>query len=190
MTRALKERSIMSMETKRPGPEAQRTPEENYEHSDANVGGVLKSAIWLAALLVVVFLSMRWTFNKMSEMEPMGAAASPFVDSRQMPPAPRLQVDPQKEISDYCATQAASLNSYGWKDSKAGIVQIPVDRAIDLMVEHPLPARAGGDVPSGVNPLPSMIPPVADVSGQCGYVTARDEAKAAAEEEGKKESGK
>jgi hypothetical protein len=35
-----------------------------------------------------------------------------------------------------------------------------------------------------------MIPPVADVSGQCGYVTARDEAKAAAEEEGKKESGK
>ena len=69
-------------------------------------------------------------------------------------------------------------------------MQIPVDRAIDLMVEHPLPARAGGDVPSGVNPLPSMIPPVADVSGQCGYVTARDEAKAAAEEEGKKESGK
>src|SRR5271155_5041252 len=144
MTRALKERCIMSMETKRPGPEGQRTPEENYEHSDADVRGIGKSAIWLAVLLIVVFVAMRWTFNKMSEMEPMGAAASPFVDSRQMPPAPRLQVDPQKEISDYCATQAASLNSYGWKDSKAGIVQIPVDRAFGLMGGHPLPARAGG----------------------------------------------
>jgi hypothetical protein len=182
MTRALKERSIMSMETKRPGPEAQRTPEENYEHSDANVGGVLKSAIWLAALLVVVFLSMRWTFNKMSEMQPMGAAASPFTDSRQMPPAPRLQVDPQKEIHDYCAAQAASLNSYGWKDSRAGVVQIPVDRAIDLLVQHPLPAREGGNAQSGVNPQTSVIPPVADVSGQCGYLTAHDEAQAAAEE--------
>src|ERR1700722_5282770 len=149
MTRALKERSIMSMETKRPGPEGQRTPEENYEHSDAHVGGIGKSAIWLAVLLVVVFVAMRWTFNQMSEMEPMGAAASPFVDSRQMPPAPRLQVDPQKEISDYCATQAASLNSYGWEDSKAGIGQVPVDRAIDLMVEHPLPGGGGGEGAGG-----------------------------------------
>ena len=66
-----------------------------------------------------------------------------------MPPAPRLQVDPQKEIQRLLRTQAASLNSYGWKDSKAGIVQIPVDRAIELMVEEPLPARPGGGGAAG-----------------------------------------
>ena len=172
----------MSMETKRPGPEGQRTPEQNYEHSDASVGGVIKAGAWLALLLAVVFLGMRWTFNQMSEMAPMGTAAAPFTDSRQMPPAPLLQVDPQKEIHDYCAAQAASLNSYAWRDSKAGIVQIPVDRAIELMVEHPLPAREGGNVPSGGNAQAST-PPVADVSGQCGYLTAHDEAQAAAAEE-------
>jgi hypothetical protein len=62
-------------------------------------------------------------------------------------------------------------------------VQIPVDRAIDLMVEHPLPARAGGIVPAGVNPQVAATPPVADFSGQCGYLTKHAaEQKAAAEE--------
>src|ERR1700678_1123646 len=176
MTRDSKERSSMNTETKSPGQEPRRTPEENYEHSDANVSGILKSGLWLAVIIFVVFVAMRWTFSTMGKMTPMGAPASPFENAR--------------EMHNYCAGQVQSLTTYEWKDSQAGIVQIPVDRAIDLMVEHPLPARAAGDVPSGVNPLPSMIPPVADVSGQCGYVTARDEAKAAAEEEGKKESGK
>jgi len=177
----------MSMETKRPGQEAHRTPEENYEHSDASVSGVLKSGIWLAAILVVVSLSMRFTFHKMSEMTPMGGPASPFEDARQMPPAPRLQVDPQTELRDYCASQVQSLTTYGWKDSQAGIVQIPVDRAIDLMVEHPLPARAAGNVPAGVNPQVSVTPPAADFSGQCGYIAERDAEKAKAAEEAGKE---
>jgi hypothetical protein len=176
----------MSMETKHPGQEGHRTPEENYEHSDANVSGVLKSGVWLAVLLVVVFVSMRWTFHKMSEMTPMGEAASPFHDSREMPPAPRLQVDPQTELHDYCASQVQSLTTYGWKDSQAGIVQIPVDRAIDLMIEHPLPARAGGSVPAGVNPQVASTPAAADFSGQCGYLTEHDaEKKAEAEALGK-----
>jgi len=180
----------MSMETKRPGQEAHRNPEENYEHSDANVSGVLKSGVWLAALLVVVFVGMRFTFHKMSEMTPMGKAASPFEDVREMPPAPRLQVDPQTELHNYCASQVQSLTTYSWKDSQAGIVQIPVDRAIDLMVEHPLPARAGGNVPAGVNPTAAVTPAAADFSGQCGYLTEHDAEKAAAAEEVENEEKK
>jgi hypothetical protein len=178
----------MSMETKRPGQEAHRTPEENYEHSDANVDGILKSGLWLAAILFVVFVAMRWTFEMMGKMTPMGEPASPFENTRVMPPAPRLQVDPQTEIHNYCASQVQSLTTYGWKDSQAGIVQIPVDRAIDLLVEHPLPARAAGSVPAGVNPPVTVMPQPADVTGPCGYLAAQDaKAKAAAEEAGKPE---
>ena len=178
----------MKMETKRPGQEAQRTPEENYEHSDANVPDILKSGLWLAAILVVVFLAMRWTFGMMGKMTPMGEPASPFENTRMMPPAPRLQVDPQMEIHNYCASQMQSLTTYGWKDSQAGIVQIPVDRAIDLLVQHPLPARAAGSVPAGVNPPVKVMPEPADVTGPCGYLTAQDaKDKAAAEAAGKPE---
>ena len=35
------------------------------------------------------------------------------------------------------------LHSYGWVDQGAGIVHIPIDRAIDLIVERGLPAREG-----------------------------------------------
>ena len=178
----------MSMETKRPGQEAHRTPEENYEHSDASVSGVLKSGFWLALILFAVFVSMRWTFSAMGKMTPMGTPASPFEDTRVMPPAPRLQVDPQLELHTYCASQVQSLTSYEWKDSRAGVVQIPVDRAIELMVEHPLPARAAGIVPAGVNSQVQVTPPAPDVTGPCGYLTEHDaEQAAAAEEAGKPE---
>jgi hypothetical protein len=178
----------MSMETKRPGQEAHRTPEEDYEHTDADVSGVLKAGLWLAVLLFVVFVAMRFTFRVMGKMTPMGEPASPFENARVMPPAPRLQVDPHLELKNYCTSQMQTLTTYGWKDSQAGIVQIPVDRAIDLLVEHPMPARAGGNVPAGANPQPSVMPTAADVTGPCGYVAAHAAAeKAAAEEAGKPE---
>ncbi|HEY0703020.1 MAG TPA: hypothetical protein VGD60_09660 [Candidatus Acidoferrales bacterium] len=181
----------MSMETNLSGHGApNHGGSDNYEKTDANVGSVAKGGMWLAVLLIVVFVAMRFTFNAMSEMTPMGDAASPLESSREMPPAPRLQVYPQMELSDYCDGQVQSLEGYSWKDSKAGIVQIPVDRAIDLMVEHPLPARAAGAVPAGVNAQVPMTPPAADVTGQCGYTAARDEAQRKAAEEGGKESGK
>jgi hypothetical protein len=188
MTRDSKERSSMNTETKSPGQEPRRTPEENYEHSDANVSGILKSGLWLAVIIFVVFVAMRWTFSTMGKMTPMGAPASPFENAREMPPAPRLQVDPQMELHNYCAGQVQSLTTYEWKDTQAGIVQIPVDRAIDLMVEHPLAARAAGSVPTGVNSQVAIEPSAADVTGPCGYLTEHDaEQAAAAEEAGKPE---
>jgi hypothetical protein len=165
----------MSMETNKAGHGAPNNADDYYEKTVVDVAGVAKSGVYLAIILIVVFVAMRFTFNEMSAMTPMGEAASPLETARQMPPAPRLQVEPQVELSDYCDSQMKSLEGYSWKDSRAGIVQIPVDRAIDLMVEHPLPARAAGDVPSGVNSKVPMTPPTADVTGQCGYTAARDE---------------
>jgi hypothetical protein len=181
----------MSMETNKAGHGAPNdTGNDGYEKTDVDVRGVVKSGVYLAIILIVVFVAMRFTFNEMSVMTPMGEAASPLVDTRQMPPAPRLQVEPQSELSDYCNGQMKSLEGYSWRDSKAGIVQIPVDRAIDLMVEHPLPARAAGDVPSGPDAKVPVTPAAADVSGQCGYTFARDEAQKKAAEEGGEETGK
>jgi hypothetical protein len=180
----------MSMETNKAGHGAPNDAGDNYEKTDVDVPAVAKSGMYLAIILIVVFIAMRWTFAGMSEMTPMGEAASPLESSRQVPPAPRLQVEPQTELSDYCDGQMKSLEGYSWKDSRAGIVQIPVDRAIDLTLEHPLPARAAGDVPSGVDSKIPMTPPAADVTGQCGYTAARDERQKKAMEESGQEAEK
>jgi hypothetical protein len=177
----------MSMETKRPtGPHS--APGDNYEKTDANVKGILMSGFWLAVILVVVFLAMWKTFYVMGRMEPMGKAASPFATERPVPPAPRLQVDPQTEIHSYCAAQMQALTTYQWKDQQAGIAQIPVDRAMDLIVQRGLPARAAGSAPTGIDTAEPPVPQSADVTGQCGYVTEHDAEKAAEAEELEKPS--
>ena len=39
------------------------------------------------------------------------------------------------------------LDSYAWVDQPRGVVRIPIDRAIDLLVAHPPPSRAASGVP-------------------------------------------
>ncbi|MCL6508251.1 MAG: hypothetical protein K6T59_14635, partial [Bryobacteraceae bacterium] len=59
-----------------------------------------------------------------------------------LPPAPRLQVDPATDLENLRKAEAAVLNSYGWVDRKAGIVRIPIDRAMEVLAERGLPARS------------------------------------------------
>jgi len=67
---------------------------------------------------------------------------SPLVSTRQPFPGPRLQVNPAKDIQEMRAAEDATLNSYGWVNPEAGIVRIPIDRAIEILAQKGLPARA------------------------------------------------
>ncbi|MFY9802806.1 MAG: hypothetical protein WA211_16120 [Candidatus Acidiferrales bacterium] len=165
----------MSMETKHgPGHEPHGAPKEAYERSDANPHNLLKWAVALAVVLVVVFIAMRWLFLFYGKEQSLGRPASPFENARVLPPQPRLQVQPRADLHAYCVQQLATLNSYGWEDQHNGVVRIPIDRAMDLVLQQGLPARAAGDIPPGVsNPAP-FVPKVTDAQGPCGYVTERD----------------
>lgn len=168
----------MSMETKH-GPGQSPPPNgasEGYERSDANPRGLLRWALWLIAVLVVVFVSMAGLFDFYGKVQSLGKPASPFENARVLPPAPRLQVEPRAELHSYCLAQAKLLNSYGWADEHNGVVRIPVDRAMELTLQQGLPARAPGDIPADVsNPAP-FVPDVGeqDQNGPCGYVLERD----------------
>src|SRR6202161_4804059 len=141
----------MSMETK-PVPARPPPPNganEGYEHSDANPSGVLRWALWLIAVLVVVFVSMAWLFGFYGKVQSLGKPASPFEDARVLPPAPRLQVQPRAELHAYCEEQDKLLNSYGWADEHNGVARIPVDRAMELTLQEGLPSRAAADISAG-----------------------------------------
>jgi hypothetical protein len=49
---------------------------------------------------------------------------------------PRLQTMPGDDLTRYRAAQDGKLTSYGWVDRNAGVVHIPIDRAIELMAER------------------------------------------------------
>src|ERR1700683_1556598 len=105
----------MSMETRPDNPEDLRVSEEaGYEKRDVNVSGLLKFGFWMAMLLLVTFLGMRWTFNYFSRTQTLGAPASPFARERELPPNPRLQVTPHFDLQTYCQAQEAEVNTYAW----------------------------------------------------------------------------
>jgi hypothetical protein len=168
----------MSMETKHgPGqPPAPNGANQGYERSDANPSGLLRWALWLIAVLVVVFVSMAGLFDFYGKVQSLGKPASPFENARVLPPAPRLQVEPRAELHSYCAQQDKLLNTYGWADEHNGVVRIPVDRAMELTLQQGLPARSAADVPASESNPPRFTPDISqqDQTGPCGFVLERD----------------
>jgi len=50
------------------------------------------------------------------------------------------------------AREDAILGSYGWVDRQAGIGRIPIDRAVDLLLEKGLQAEASREAPPEQKP--------------------------------------
>ena len=49
---------------------------------------------------------------------------------------PQLQVSPTLDLEKFRAREQEELNSYGWIDRHAGVVKIPIDRAMELLVQE------------------------------------------------------
>ncbi len=118
-----------------------------YETSDANVGVLAKYALGLAvtcgvALVVVVLLLDHFRAEKKSA-EP---ALSPLAAQREaMPPEPRLQIQPDADWEKYKAAEDSLARTYGWVSREAGVVRLPIDRAMELVAQRGLPVRPKGD---------------------------------------------
>jgi hypothetical protein len=69
------------------------------------------------------------------------AALPPLTPQPEVPSIPRLQTDPIADYERLRSAQQARLHSYGWVDPERKIRHIPIDRAIDLLLEKGLPVR-------------------------------------------------
>jgi hypothetical protein len=115
--------------------------QQRYETQDVTIRPMVWSAIGLAALMIVGMLASWLAFRYFVRVQKLGPPASPFENSRELPPAPRLQVNPVETLKDYQAEEGLKLNSYGWVDKKAGVVRIPIDLAMQISLERGFPAR-------------------------------------------------
>ncbi len=125
-------------------------PRAGHETTDANVGGVFAFG---AALAVVTAAAMLVTWLMFGYLRGHQAAVVPEYPlaaghENRLPPEPRLQTDPRGDLQRLRAQEDRTLTTYGWVDKNAGIVRIPIDRAMALVVARGLPARpAGGTAP-------------------------------------------
>lgn len=57
-------------------------------------------------------------------------------------PGPNLQVDGKSESDRIIGAQTVVIESYGWVDQNAGVVHIPIERAMALIVERGVTPKA------------------------------------------------
>jgi hypothetical protein len=109
---------------------------------ELNYRAIWKFTIFIAAVTLVAIVLM-WGLSSalkkdIAERQPpppvlAGARTQP------LPPAPRLEENPPKDLAELRARENAVLESYAWVDKQKGTAQIPVDRAIDILSERGLP---------------------------------------------------
>jgi hypothetical protein len=115
-----------------------------HETRDVRYGPIVAAGAGLAALvLLAVVLMLPFMGLLASRESAKSAAVSPLAGAygRRVPPQPRLQTHPLADLAALHAAENATLDGYGWVDEEAGIVRIPIERAIDLLADRGLPAR-------------------------------------------------
>jgi hypothetical protein len=111
-----------------------------YERTDASIRGVVIFGIVLFTVIALAMFGMGRLFRFLAVRE-AGPAPSPLALTREIPSLPRLLVNEPADLKELRRTEDALLNSYGWVDQGAGVVRIPIDRAIELLADRGLPAR-------------------------------------------------
>ncbi|MGD0225752.1 MAG: hypothetical protein ABSF71_25765 [Terriglobia bacterium] len=139
------------------GPEHQQ---RGYEDSDVSVGRLFAFAAGVVGLIVLGVLGSAVVFHFFVSHQPLGPPASPFEDVRTVPPEPRLQTTAPLDLKHYRDEQEKILDGYGWVDSQAGIVRIPVDRAMDLLLQKGYPVHGSSPAEGGPAkaPRPAALP--------------------------------
>ncbi|HXW93151.1 MAG TPA: hypothetical protein VEK33_21560 [Terriglobales bacterium] len=144
---------------------SQTGPDLEFEYRDLRPRAVYAFLIGLAVMSILVFFVV-WGFYDVIDayqrrhQPPQNPLVTPETDTRRVLPEvidkfpqPRLERNERLEINDFRLREEQSLYSYGWVDQQAGIVRIPIDRAMELIAQRGLSTtpKVGTNPPSEVN---------------------------------------
>jgi hypothetical protein len=120
-----------------------------FEKTDVRTSPILKFLIYLGILVIFSYiltlgiyrgLKSYWS-STYTQPLPSRIEAGPT-----MPPEPRMQgmpghlTDPQQDLRNKIKADTEENQKLAWIDQKAGIAQIPVSDAMQLIVQKGLPA--------------------------------------------------
>jgi len=100
----------------------------------AGIGLILVLVLSGAAMFGLYHLLAREEARLSPPANPLAAAEGPRV-----PPQPRLQTHPLKDLEELRKAENNLLTTYAWVDKSAGTVRIPIDRAMEILA-----AKSGG----------------------------------------------
>lgn len=148
-------------DTKRRHAEIPRV-DDRYERSDARYSAVVMWIIVIGAAAVLSgwasFYYYRYATARLEDKtQPPMSAMGPRVAMKK--DVPLLQLSPTADMVQFKKLMDEASNSYGWVSKPAGVVRIPIDRAMELTLQRGLPSDekklettatapdTGGDLP-------------------------------------------
>ncbi len=126
-----------------------------YERQDVHISGILYFMLGLGVVVLLCILGLKGAFSVLNHREKaLQPTMSPLVtnvptDTRHIAPGypqsafpdPKLEEDERGQLNGIRLKEENILYSYGWVDEKAGTVHIPIERAMELIVQRGLPVR-------------------------------------------------
>lgn len=130
----------------------------SFEHQDLQSSSILYFLLSLVVATVLSMVGVRALYHfldarERSTQEPVNPLVKQVPEDtrhvgRGYPetafPTPRLEEDERGQLEGILTKENQILYSYGWVDEKAGIARIPIDRAMDLLVQRGLPVLPQG----------------------------------------------
>jgi hypothetical protein len=114
-------------------------PDVAHETRDVNVFQISAFGIGLLLACIVTVFAMwvmfRFLFNREDAKNAGNPAAAMMNERQKEPPRPQLQAEPKVELKDLREKEDTMLHTYGWVDSAKGVVRIPIDQAIDMVLQ-------------------------------------------------------
>jgi hypothetical protein len=134
----------------------------DFEREDLGAKSIFDFLIGLAIVCAIVYFILRGMYAYLDAREksnqppqnPLVAArpemgqpttAETKGEIKKVFPEPRLEDDERGELNGIRLEEERTLNSYGWVDEKAGVVHIPIEQAMKLLVSRGLPTRPQKD---------------------------------------------
>jgi len=138
-----------------------------HERKDVNTLWIVATAAMLTAEITIVCLASWWTLAGLTAPAmPSTPAELMAVAARRLPPQPRLEGlidlnDPSSSSSlawrELQAAHVEYLKNYGWVDQEKRIVHIPIEMAMQLIIDEKLLPAA--ETPSArTSPSPKAQP--------------------------------
>ena len=140
-----------------------------FEREDLSTRGVFVFMIGLAIVGLVIYFIIVGMYSFLDKYErSQMATASPLVTTKGAMSrvvtqedmdktfkdngAPMLETNERGQLRDFLMNQENQLNSYGWVDEKAGVAHIPIEHAMELIVQRGLPVVPPGKAGESATP--------------------------------------
>jgi hypothetical protein len=126
------------------GPTVPVDPSVRFEHSDINAFGVVITGVSVLVFSAIFTGLIYFYFTALAHHRSVISPPPLAIEAHgnPMPPEPRIQESPRRDLEDQRVYEHAVLNKYWWVDRQKGVVGLPIEQAMRILVNRGIPPQS------------------------------------------------